>query len=482
MRIPEDVAWARAELARLRGPVDLPAKLRATLFPQQLELIFGKHQRRVACCSRRAGKTQGLIRGMLLRCLEVPKSVVCYFGHTIEAARKTVWDVPGTIPDILHELGIDRVCDIKGHSVKFKNGSVLWVAGCDTMADARLWKGFPFSFAIVDEAQDWEEEKLQYMVDVALMPSLMDRDGEIALCGVPSPRCEGLFYEVSNGIRKDWRGRGWTSFDNPHIGKVKARQFIDRVMADRALPESDPIIQREYFGRWVRDETTLLYHYQAGRNDFEELPTAPLWQHVLGMDYGSRDLTTFVVNSYREHDRTVYTSFAHGEAMAGKPSVTRTHEIILWLAAKYPNLQLVADSGALGLFITDELRHRHGISIIAAQKKEKASAIRLLNDQMRLGFKRYGPATGKLKDQLLKLQIDPRTQIEKPNQPCDFADADLYAWRHCYQYLAQPERDSSPAAQLQERVQRAIARRKENAEDRSIREERDSMRMQRELY
>ena len=479
MRISEALAATQREIERIRGPADLPALLRATLFPQQLELIFGKHQRRVACCSRRAGKTQGLIRGMLLRCLEQPKSVVCYFGHTIEAARKTVWDVPGTIPDIISDLGIGRVCDIKGHSVKFRNGSVLWVAGCDTMADARLWKGFPFSFAIVDEAQDWEEEKLNYMVDVALMPSLMDRDGGSALCGVPSPRCEGLFYEVSNGIRRDWHARGWTSFDNPHVGKEKARAFIDRVMHDRALAETDPIIQREYFGRWVRDETTQLYHYMPGRNDFDALPTAPLWQHVLGIDYGSVDLTTFVVNSYRQYDPCVYTSYAYGEAMKGQAGITRAVEIITGLAKQYPGMQLVADSGALGLMISDELRKRHQLPIIAAKKQEKASFIRLLNDQLRLGLKKYGPATVQLKLQLGRIQIDPRTQIEKPSQACDFADADLYSWRHCYSYLAKPEPDHSPAAQLQERVKLTLARRRETAEDRSIREERAAMRMER---
>ena len=467
-------AW---DLAATVKPTDLPGRLRATMFPQQLDLIFGQHHTRVACCSRRAGKTQGLIRGMLLRCLEQPKSVVCYFGHTIEAARKVVWDVPGTIPDIIAELGMGPACSLKGHSVKFHNGSVLWVAGCDTMADARLWKGFPFSFAIVDEAQDWEEEKLRYMVDVALMPSLMDRDGEIALCGVPSPRCDGLFYDVATGARKEWHGKGWTCFDNPYIGQAKARAYVDKVMRDRGLTEADPIIQREYFGRWVRDESTQLYHYQPGRNDFETLPIAPAWQHVLGIDYGSRDLTTFVLNSYRQYDRCVYTSEAYGEAMAGQAGVSRSAEIVAGFSAKYPGLQLVADSGALGLFISDELRKRFNLPIVAAKKTEKASAIRLLNDQLRLGLKRYGPATGKLKDQLLKLQLDPVTQIERKSAPCDYADADLYSWRHCYSYLAQPEPDFSPAAQLQDRVKMTLARRKGGEVNRELLEERRSMRV-----
>lgn len=459
MPLPE-IDWLNAEIVRTRGAPDYAKRLRATLFPQQLDLIFGTFQRRVACCSRRAGKTQGLIRGMLLRCLEMPNSVVCYFGHTKEAARKTVWDVPGTIPDIIKDLGIDGICSVTGYSVKFKNGSVLWVAGCDTMADARYWKGFPFSFAIVDEAQDWEEDKLCYMVDVALMPSLMDRDGEIALCGVPSPRCEGLFYEVSNGIRKDWHARGWTCFDNPHIGPAKARVFIDRVMKDRGLPESDPIIQREYFGRWVRDTRTQLYHYQPGRNDYIELPNATQWDHVLGIDYGSRDLTTFVLDSYRKYDACIYTQEAYGEPMAGKASITRVVEIIHAFQSRFgQDIEIVADSGALGLFISDQLRNEHGLNVLPAKKVEKAGAIRFTNDRFRLGLNKLSPQCEELKAQLLQLQIDPKTQIEKPNQPCDFADAKLYADRHCYSYLAEPEPDRSPAGLQKDLVRNIIARR-----------------------
>ena len=466
----------RAEVERIRGPIDLQSRLRNTLFKQQLDLVFdAQHPKRVACCSRRAGKTQGLIRGMILRALERPRSVIAYFGMTLKSARKIVWDVPDGIPDIITQLGIDAVCEVNEseHRVSFKNGSVLWVTGCETKPDARMWKGLRYDLAIVDEAQDWTEEILAYLVHEVLSPALMDRKGEMVLTGTPSALLDGLFYQAANGNRKGWSVHSWTCFENPHLD---AKAFVKAEMEDRGLLESDPIVQREFYGRWVRDVNTQLYQYQPGRNDYTELPQANAWQHVLGIDYGSRDLTTFVLNSFRQYDRCVYTSEAYGESMAGQASVTRSKEIIQSFQQKCgPGLQIVADAGALGLFISDELRVRYGIPVLAAKKQEKAAAIRLLNDQMRLGLKRYGPSTSKLKDQLLKVQLDPRTQIEKASSPCDYADADLYGWRHCYAYLAQPEPDHSVDGQRREMIARVMKRQQEGSWDQSEAAERREM-------
>ena len=483
-KVPQNylLSLIRAEQRGPSGPAELLARLRGTLFEQQRAFLDDHaHPKRAACCSRRAGKTQGVIRGLLAKGIEKPRSVTVYFATTLSSARKLVWDCPDGIPSLIQELGIDAICEVNEseHRVKFKNGSVLWVSGCETLQDARRWKGLRYDLAVPDEAQDWPEEILAYLVNEVLAPALMDRAGEILMTGTPSSRLDGLFYEICEGKRQGWGRHGWTCFENPHI--PSSRSYVEQEIASRGLLLSDPIVQREFFGRWVRDETTLLYNYLPGRNDFDALPAAKEWQHVLGMDFGSRDLTTFVVNSFRQYDKTVYTSEAHGEKMAGKAGVTRTAEIIRGYQVKFgAGLQLVADCGALGLFIGDELRNRYSLPIIAAKKQEKAAAIRLLNDQLRLGLKRYGPNTGALKDQLVRLQIDPRTQIEKSAQACDFADADLYGWRHCYGYLAKPEPDNTEDGRRREMIDRVMARQRETFVDRSAAEERrDVMNMER---
>jgi hypothetical protein len=56
-------------------------------------------------------------------------------------------------------------------------------------------------------------------------------------------------------------------FKNPHLDKP--REWLDDELKLKGLPEDDPTVQRNYFGRWVRDEKAQLFQYLPGRNDFE---------------------------------------------------------------------------------------------------------------------------------------------------------------------------------------------------------------------
>jgi hypothetical protein len=437
-------------------PPDLIARLKATLFDKQLAVFLDGKHRRAVCCGRRAGKTQGITRSLLLACLTANKSIAVYFATTLASARKLVWDGPEGIPAIIQDLGLDAICEVNetDHRVKFSNGSVLWVSGCETLPDCRRWKGQRYDLAVLDECQDWPEEILQYMVHQALAPALMDRRGKLILTGTPGPLLDGLFYKVAEGQLPEWSTHHWTCFENPHI--PKPQEFIDDECRSRGLTLEDPIIQREFFGRWVRDISSLLFHYQPGRNDYAALPAAQEWRYVVGMDVGVRDLSTFVVTAFRQYDPTVYVLEAHG--MNGN-DVTAFCEVAKSYRIKYPTCLYFMDQGGLGAGYALELRTRHGIVAYPAKKTDKAGYIRLCNDQYRLGFIKLGPATTALKDQLLRLQMDLRTQIEKPSQACDYCDAFLYAWRGCWAYLAKPEPDHSPDAMLQERVRQTLAQR-----------------------
>jgi hypothetical protein len=460
----------------LNPPLAIPgliARLKATMFDKQIAVFSDKtHPRRAVCCGRRAGKTQGVTRALLLCCSGKPKSIAVYFATTLASAKKLVWDGPEGIPAIIQDLGLDAICEVNetDHRVKFSNGSVLWVSGCETLPDCRRWKGQRYDLAVLDECQDWPEEILQYMVHQALAPALMDRRGEIILTGTPGPLLDGLFYQVSEGLLPAWGRHHWTCFENPHI--PDPQEFIDDECRSRGLTLDDPIIQREFFGRWVRDVNTLLFHYQPGRNDYATLPPAAEWRYVLGMDVGVRDLSTFVVTAFRQYDPTVYILEAFG--MNGN-DVTAFCEVAKSYQAKYGMGTLFyMDQGGLGAGYAKELLNRHRINAYPAKKTDKAGYIRLMNDQFRLGLVKAGPACKALTDQWLRLQMDGRTQIEKPSQACDYADAALYGWRACWSFLARPEPDLSASAQLQARVQQALAQRGPQP-DRVLAKEREEM-------
>jgi hypothetical protein len=436
----------------------IAAKLRATLFQQQRDLLNDSaHNIRVACCSRRAGKTQGIMRGLLAKSLEVPGSICVYFVDTIARAKKLVWDGPDSIPTLLEEAGAFAACSLnqQDHRVDFANGSVLWITGCETLPDAKRWKGKRYTLAVIDECQDWPDEILNYLLDQVLGPALMDRDGEVILAGVPGPVLAGVFYEAASGLYPGWSVHHWTYWENPWIKNKET--FLAKYLKDKGLSVDDPFIQREYFGRWVKDMGSLLYQYEPGRNDYVTLPADLSWTHVLGMDFGVRDLATFVLDSYRPYDTTVYTQEVHGEQGA---DVTRCADIVRGFQQQFGlGMRLIADCGALGLGYALELRNRHGLNVIAAEKRDKPGAIRLMNDQLRLGRIKLSPSCGPLKAQLQRIKIDPRTQIEKPASACDYADAKLYAWRDCYAYLAQEKPDESANGEQKRMVARILSQR-----------------------
>jgi hypothetical protein len=206
---------------------------------------------------------------------------------------------------------------------------------------------------------------------------------------------------------------------------------------------------------------TLLYQYLPGRNDFAALPPATEWRHVLGMDVGVRDLATYTLASFRQYDPCVYYTEVRGEAATEATApVSRMAEVIHEFQRVYgQGIGLVMDAGALGLGYQLELLNRFKLNVQAAKKVEKAAAIRLMNDQMRLGNIKAGAGADELRKQWQKLQIDPKTQIEKPTQACDYADAALYAWRACYAFLAVPAPDTTLDGQRRDMVDRVLKER-----------------------
>ena len=382
-----------------------------------------------------------------------------YFATTIASARKMVWDTPDGIPSIIQDLGIEASLNESDHRVTFANGSVLWVAGCETLPDARRWKGLRYDVAVCDEAQDWDDVVLRYMVHEALGWALMDRRGELLLTGTPGAYFGGLFYEVATGVRSGWKSQHWTSYENPHITDPGA--YIQQECRDRGLELDDPIVQREFFGRWVRDTNNMLFHYQPGRNDFTELPQAQGWRYVLGVDIGGTiDLTTYNLAAFRPNDRTVYFLNNYGERATEETApLTRMAAIVETYQRKLPGLMVAADFGALGVNFQLELRNRMGVSMDKSAKSDKPGTIRLMNDQFRLGLVKLGPNCQQLRHQLMTLVRDPKTQIERPQDDCDYADAALYAWRRCWAYVAKPVEDTSATAERERMVQRIIGQR-----------------------
>ena len=432
-------------------------RLRAQCSPPQLDFIESKAKRKVACCSRRSGKTQALIRYLLMVALRTPKAMCMYLAATRVDAKRLVWTHPEGLCELIRTMGIPAEFNESDLLIYLPNGSQIRVGGFETRADAARLKGDRYDLVVIDECQDMADELLTYLQRTVVGPMLMDRDGTRCMAGTPGAVPAGWYWGCSTGDSHypGWSRFTWTFRDNPF---VDGEAWFERELADGSYSPDDAFVQREYFGRWVRDENELLFRYSSERNDgVGDFPVAGDWAHVLGVDIGARDASAFVVGAYSLKHPVAFIRDCERETGA---DVTRVAQIIQSFMARYPGIRVVMDSANLQAAI--ELRNRHGLPIEAAEKVDKATYIMLMNDDLRRSRLRVDPQRCKdLIGEWNTIRIDPRhavdpkKRIEEPSARCDLADAALYAWRHMYAYLYSPAMPKPERASLGEKMRRS---------------------------
>jgi hypothetical protein len=87
--------------------------------------------------------------------------------------------------------------------------------------------------------------------------------GRLVLAGTVPETAAGYFWRTwvaNEGVEGSlWRCVAWSRFDNPH--EHDNRKHLDRYLAKYHLQESDPIVQRNWFGARVFDIAVTAYRY-----------------------------------------------------------------------------------------------------------------------------------------------------------------------------------------------------------------------------
>jgi hypothetical protein len=108
----------------------------------------------------------------------------------------------------------------------------------------------------------------------------------------------------------------------------------------------------------------------------------------------------------------------------------------------HPDVTLVID-GANKQGV-EEMRKRHGLPLITADKRDKSTFIELMNSEFIQGhIQLVVPVCDPLIEEYEKLVWDDRpgllTRREHPGCENHGTDSTLYAWRHCYSYMWTPK-------------------------------------------
>lgn len=395
------------------------------LFNKQLALAHDESKFATAVCSVRAGKTVTCAADLITTALNRPGVTCLYVTLARSSAKRIIWPDLHKINNEFQLGGMPNEADL---SFKFPNGSFIYCFGASHSQEIEKFRGLSkVALVYVDEAQSFRSH-LQELVEDILIKRLYDTNGRLRLIGTPGPLPTGYFYDASHS--SEWSHHGWTLHQNPWIERsagITVEQIIDQDCRRKGVTVDHPSIQRECFGRWMLDSTSLLLEYKWERNDYDQLPSGN-YVYILGMDFGFEDADAFAVLGWNEQSPNTYLI---EELIAEKQTFEQMMENFNTLYRKYPFTKIVADPGGGGKKLIESLKQRYPIPFNVADKQGKIANYGLLNNALRTG-RFFARRNSRFAQDCNVLERDrdhstPDRTVVKGHS--DAVDATLYAFR-----------------------------------------------------
>lgn len=439
--------------------IELPAFIydrlrRATgRLPRYLEDLHGKQKafvldrssRKLALCGRRSGKSVALAFWFLQGMEEKPGTRSVYVTLNRPKARQVLWDGVLNSPKMRHYNFPVRLATVDGQlMVTHKNGSTLWLMGCSSRSEHDKLRGESFYRVAVDEVQAFPDAWVEEMIEESIDPALMDLNGQLAICGTPSPRAVGYFFDADQAGKGGYQRHHWTVLDNTHMENPAA--YIAKKRFELGWAEDHPTLRREYLGEWVNDLGALIYPFQTERNAWvpdESLGTPyglPLddYTYGLGVDLGFGEKSTaFVLVASGRSSGICYVLSAYKRSRLIPTALAAHVQGVKEKVAKETGgkgLRIVVDEGALGRGYAEQMREM-GVGCEAAQKSEKRAYQEsvqglILSASLKVD---YGTPVKKPCQELLeetaKLPFDSETGLEDSSYANHACDSMLYIVR-----------------------------------------------------
>lgn len=487
--------------------------LAAEWFAEQRRANEDRSQLVAWLCSRRAGKTRSRCRGMVRKALKTRGGRFLYLNSTRGEAERLAWhglknDGMAAIALELQKQGIPSKIDNSDLEIHFPEpiDSRIFLRGADDETELRKALGYAYHEVWWDEAQKIPPKLTQSIREV-LMPALLDFGGQLTLTGTPVRQMSGLFYEVTRPeVAKrmpGWSLHHWTLLQNTffgHVrpgrdgrfevvgksGKVSSRHeaYRDAEKAAQALrwrdgvldlqrlfggesvaPIDGPIMQREAFGKWVREDSNYVYTFNRlkeseylyaphrrrvdGYIDLEAaLADLPFhWTEALfalGADLGySPDPFAMVLWAWHPEHPQLYEVVSYEQTgLRYEKQAAHLMQIRDRVVVGIP----VADAGGGGKPAvagwSEDWSARYGVPLLEAEKHHKHDFIELMNHDIDRGWVklRDGSPLHQTATELQWATVVTANGklVEDPTMPNHTTDAGLYAWRTSFNFRFRP--------------------------------------------
>lgn len=406
--------------------------LKDVSFIKQNAFITDPCKLKAALCTRRAGKSFGAGLYLCQQAIENPGASLLYVALTRESAKRIMFK--DVLKVINRKYGLGAKFSEFFMTMAFPNGAVIYCAGADSDQNemSKLY-GQKYKLVVIDESASFRQD-LKFLVHNVLEPAIVDLQGTIVLIGTPSSNVKSYFHEITSGLNEKsrWSVHKWTAFDNPYIRESWSKH-VSELLANNPLIVETPWYKQNYLGHWVIETDKMVYRFERSRNEITELPKfSGEWQYVLGVDLGYNDPTAFTVVGYNKESPNLYIIESSKQA---KMDITDVANNINKLRTKYSFHKFIVDGA--NKQAVEEIKNRFGIPLESAEKQGKSDFIEIMNSDFIQGKIKVLDINCALMEEWENMIWDDKGVRKVEHSACEnhLADATLYAWRYCYNYL-----------------------------------------------
>lgn len=403
---------------------------------------------------------------MLLTLLTVPRANVLFIAYIRSESKEILWL-------LLKELNEEFQLGMHFGEAELTvtNGKGAWarLAGCESFGDVDKFRGVARHLVILDEAATWHAQLLEDLIRKVIEPRLGDYKGTLLVGGTPGEILAGLFYQATGqdattiapneqgapyatsrryDERNDpkwqdvtfaWSLHGWPLAANTSERGQSAYAEALLLKERNGWSDQNPIWQREYLGRWIADDSKLVFRYDPARNDWKPgpqiaenpfgLPEGHSWRFCICADMGFHDPFSLQVGAYSDTHPDLFQVY---ECEKTKLTVTGVAEEVhkaLALIDEGDVESMVADLQGLGGMVVETLAAEYGLYFEALAQRDKRDHIEITNSG--LVDRRIWVLHGsKLSGEMSYLAWDVSGLKPRSNQPNNNCDAFLGVVRH----------------------------------------------------
>lgn len=397
-----------------------PNPVVADLHAKQSAFYFEPARFRCALMGRRTGKSY-VDAALLLG--GSAGEVSLYVAHQFIDAKAIMLPVFRDL-DFSFDLGLS--INMADHTITEPSGAVIRLAGVKDDGAATSLRGPRYRRVIIDEAQNFSSELLQYTIEDVLTPALVDSGGDMAVSGTPGPEPDPDDYWFSlcgdpvSKIPGRWPTHHGTIYDNTKA-KVDPRIALADVLKQFNWTTDNPTFRREYLAEWVPDIGSLVFDYPGILAEMSAAPTTGLT--VLSVDFGAtRDHTSFTVLRQQERPH-VWVLQSYSVNMLDMFAIA---EHINALRGRWKPNYILGDEGALGAGYGNTLRDKFNIPMEKAEKRHLRARIDNGRGMLSAGLVHLTTEAKELFDEWRRLPWHPLKTGFKEGYKNDCTDGWLY--------------------------------------------------------